>query len=160
MIWINAGEIVGGLASDFAAMATSASEEANHFKIEFPATAASATAFLTRNEITKQFQTALENLTGQSCRYSVILREQGATTKPSGSKTFRDGVLNKPSKPFPKATVLSSAGLLKEAVQNPLVSHALETFDAAIRKVDPPRKQDRSNQTMDETDKHYTEENE
>lgn len=160
MIWINAGEIVGGLASDFAAMATSASEEANHFKIEFPATAASATAFLNRNEITKQFQTALENLTGQSCRYSVILREQGATTKPSGSKTFRDGVLNKPSKPFPKATVLSSAGLLKEAVQNPLVSHALETFDAAIRKVDPPRKQDRSNQTMDETDKHYTEENE
>ena len=55
---------------------------------------------------------------------------------------------------------MSSAEFLKEAVQNPLVSHALETFDAAIRKVDPPRKQDRSNRTMGETEKHYTEENE
>lgn len=160
VIWKNAGEIVGGIASDFAAMAASASQDANHFKIEFPATAASATAFLNRNEITKQFQTALENLTGQSCRYSVILQEQGATTTPSGSKTSRDGELNKPSKPPPTATVVSSAGLLKEAVQNPLVSHALETFDAAIRKVDPPRKQNRSNQTMGETEKHYAEENE
>ena len=160
VIWKNAGEIVGGIASDFAAMAASATQDANHFKIEFPATAASATAFLNRNEITKQFQTALENLTGQSCRYSVLLQERGAATTPSGSKTSRDGELNKPSKPPPKATVVSSAGLLKEAVQNPLVSHALETFDAAIRKVDPPRKQDRSNRTMGETEKHYTEENE
>ena len=31
VIWKNAGELVGGLASDFAAMATSASQEANHF---------------------------------------------------------------------------------------------------------------------------------
>ena len=160
VIWKNAGEIVGGIASDFAAMAASAKQDANHFKIEFPATAASATAFLNRNEITKQFQTALENLTGQSCRYSVLLQERGAATTPSGSKTSRDGELNKPSKPPPKATVVSSAGLLKEAVQNPLVSHALETFDAAIRKVDPPRKQDRSNRTMGETEKHYAEENE
>jgi DNA polymerase-3 subunit gamma/tau len=53
VIWKNAGEIVGGLASDFAAMATSASQEANHFKIEFPASAGSATAFLNRNEIIK-----------------------------------------------------------------------------------------------------------
>ena len=159
VIWKNAGEKVGGLASDFAAMAVAASQEANHFKIEFPATAASANAFLNRNEITKQFQIALENLTGQPCRYSIILQEQEATTTPSGSDTSQDGMLNKLSKPSPKATVVSSAGLLKEAVQNPLVSHALETFDAAIRKVDPPRNQDRSNQTMVEAEKHHAEEN-
>ena len=84
MIWKNAGELVGGLASDFAAMATSASQEANHFKIEFPASAGSATAFLNRNEITKQFQNALENLTGQSCRYSVVLQEPESAATPSG----------------------------------------------------------------------------
>ena len=159
VIWKNAGELVGGLASDFAAMATSASQEANHFKIEFPATAGSATAFLNRNEITKQFQNALENLTGQSCRYSVVLQEPESAATPSGSTPSQDGTLNKPSKNPLSKTVISSSGLLKEAVQNPLVSHALTTFDAAIRKVDPPRKPANSHQRMGEAEENNTEEN-
>ena len=159
VIWKNAGEIVGGLASDFAAMATSASQEANHFKIEFPASAGSATAFLNRNEITKQFQNALENLTGQSCRYSVVLQEPESAATPSGSTPSQDGTLNKPSKNPLSKTVISSSGLLKEAVQNPLVSHALTTFDAAIRKVDPPRKPANSHQRMGEAEENNTEEN-
>ncbi len=159
VIWKNAGEIVGGLASDFAAMATSASQEANHFKIEFPASAGSATAFLNRNEITKQFQNALENLTGQSCRYSVVLQEPESAATPSGSTQSQDGTLNKPSKNPLSKTVISSSGLLKEAVQNPLVSHALTTFDAAIRKVDPPRKPAKSHQRMSDAEENNTEEN-
>ena len=159
VIWKNAGEIVGGLASDFAAMATSASQEANHFKIEFPASAGSATAFLNRNEITKQFQNALENLTGQSCRYSVVLQEPESAATPSGSTQSQDGTLNKPSKNPLSKTVISSSGLLKEAVQNPLVSHALTTFDAAIRKVDPPRKPANSHQRMGDAEENNTEEN-
>jgi DNA polymerase-3 subunit gamma/tau len=159
VIWKNAGELVGGLASDFAAMATSASQEANHFKIEFPASAGSATAFLNRNEITKQFQNALENLTGQSCRYSVVLQEPESAATPSGSTPSQDGTLNKPSKNPLSKTVISSSGLLKEAVQNPLVSHALTTFDAAIRKVDPPRKPANSHQRMGEAEENNTEEN-
>ncbi|MDO7682641.1 MAG: DNA polymerase III subunit gamma/tau [Pirellulales bacterium] len=159
VIWKNAGELVGGLASDFAAMATSASQEANHFKIEFPASAGSATAFLNRNEITKQFQNALENLTGQSCRYSVVLQEPESAATPSGSPPSQDGTLNKASKNPLSKTVLSSSGLLKEAVQNPLVSHALTTFDAAIRKVDPPRKPAKSHQRMGDAEENNTEEN-
>jgi hypothetical protein len=159
VIWKNAGEIVGGLASDFAAMAVSASQEANHFKIEFPASAGSATAFLNRNEITKQFQNALENLTGQSCRYLVVLQEQESAATPAGTAPSQDGILNHPSKNPHKKTVISSAGLLKEAVQNPLVSHALTTFDAAIRKVDPPRKPANSHQRMGEAEENNTEEN-
>ena len=159
VIWKNAGEIVGGLASDFAAMATSASQEANHFKIEFPASAGSATAFLNRNEITKQFQNALENITGQSCRYSVVLQEPKSSATPSGSTQSQDGTLNKPPKNPLSKTVISSSGLLKEAVQNPLVSHALKTFDAAIRKVDPPRKPANSHQRMDDAEENNTEEN-
>ena len=159
VIWKNAGEIVGGLASDFAAMAASASQEANHFKIEFPASAGSATAFLNRNEITKQFQNALENLTGQSCRYSVVLQEQESVATPSALTSPQNGSLNNPSKKPLKKTVKSSAGLLKEAIQNPLVSHALVTFDAAIRKVDPPRKPAHSHQRMGETEENKTEEN-
>ena len=159
VIWKNAGELVGGLASDFAAMATSASQEANHFKIEFPASAGSATAFLNRNEITKQFQNALENITGQSCRYSVVLQEPKSSATPSGSTQSQDGTLNKPSKNPLSKTVISSSGLLKEAVQNPLVSHALTTFDAAIRKVDPPRKPAKSHQRMSDAEENNTEEN-
>ena len=156
VIWKNAGELVGGLASDFAAMAASVSQEANHFKIDFPASAGSATAFLSRNEIAKQFQSALETLTGQPCRYSVALQEKGATN-PLGSTTAQNGSSNKPSTPS-KKTVISSAGLLKETVQNPLVSHALTTFDAAIRKVDPPRKPVNSHQDMGEAEETNTEE--
>ncbi|HAO71414.1 MAG TPA: DNA polymerase III subunit gamma/tau [Planctomycetaceae bacterium] len=156
VIWKNAGELVGGLASDFAAMAASVSQEASHFKIEFPASAGSATAFLSRNEITKQFQSALETLTGQSCRYSVVLQEKG-TTNSSGSIPAQNGSSSKPSTPS-KKTVISSAGLLKETVQNPLVSHALTTFDAAIRKVDPPRKPVNSHQDMGEAEETNTEE--
>ncbi len=156
VIWKNAGELVGGLASDFAAMATSVSQEASHFKIEFPASAGSATAFLSRNEITKQFQSALETLTGQSCRYSVVLQEKG-TTNSSGSIPAQNGSSSTPSTPS-KKTVISSAGLLKETVQNPLVSHALTTFDAAIRKVDPPRKPVNSHQDMGEAEETNTEE--
>ena len=159
VIWKNAGELVGGLASDFAAMATSASQEANHFKIEFPASAGSATAFLNRNEITKQFQNALENLTGQSCRYSVVLQEPESAATPSESAQSQDGTFNKPSKNPLSKTVISSSGLLKEAVQNPLVSHALTTFDAAIRKVDPPRKPAKSHQRMGDAEENNTEEN-
>ena len=158
VIWKNAGELVGGLASDFAAMATSVSQEANHFKIDFPASAGSATAFLSRNEIAKQFQSALETLTGQPCRYSVALQEKGATN-PLGSTTAQNGSSNKLSTPS-KKTVISSAGLLKETVQNPLVSHALTTFDAAIRKVDPPRKQVNSHQNKGEVEETNTEESE
>ena len=156
VIWKNAGELVGGLASDFAAMAASVSQEASHFKIEFPASAGSATAFLSRNEITKQFQSALETLTGQSCRYSVVLQEKG-TTNSSGSIPAQNGSSSTPSTPS-KKTVISSAGLLKETVQNPLVSHALTTFDAAIRKVDPPRKPVNSHQDMGEAEETNTEE--
>ena len=159
VIWKNAGEIVGGLASDFAAMAVSASQEANHFKIEFQASAGSATAFLNRNEITKQFQNALENLTGQSCRYSVVLQEQESAATPTRTTPSQDGVLNHPSKSPHKKTAISSAGLLKEAVQNPLVSHALATFDAAIRKVDPPRKPANANKRMGAAEENNTEEN-
>ena len=157
VIWKNAGELVGGLASDFAAMATSASQEANHFKIEFPASAGSATAFLNRNEITAKFQNALETLTGQSCRYSVALHEKG-TANPSGFTNAQNGSSNKSSTPF-KKTVLSSAGLLKETVKNPLVSHALTTFDAAIRKVEPPRKPANSHHDIGEAEENNTEEN-
>ena len=156
VIWKNAGELVGGLASDFAAMAASVSQEASHFKIEFPASAGSATAFLSRNEITKQFQSALDTLTAQSCRYSVVLQEKG-TTNSSGSIPAQNGSSSKPSTPS-KKTVISSAGLLKETVQNPLVSHALTTFDAAIRKVDPPRKPVNSHQDMGEAEETNTEE--
>ena len=137
-------------------MAASASQEANHFKIEFPASAASATAFLSRNEIAKQFQSALETLTGQTCRYSVALHEKG-TTNPSGPHAAQNSSSSKPSTPSKKRG-MSSSGLLKETVQNPLVSHALTTFDAAIRKVDPPRKPVNSHQDMGEAEETNTEE--
>ena len=56
-----------------------------------------------------------------------------------------------------KKTVISSAGLIKETVKNPLVSHALTTFDAAIRKVEPPRKPANSHHDIGEAEENNTE---
>ncbi|MBT4159071.1 MAG: DNA polymerase III subunit gamma/tau [Planctomycetaceae bacterium] len=155
-LWKNAGEGVGGLASDFANMAISALREADHFKIEFPASARSAIAFLNRPEIAKQFQCALETRVGQSCRFSVVLQEDTTSTKPSSttpSKSNGAGNGSQQQKAI-QQPVISSAGLLKETVKHPLVSHALTTFDAAIRKVDPPRRQTDSQQTSSHTNTH------
>ena len=150
-LWKNTGESVGGLVSDFANMAISAIREADHFKINFPASARSAIAFLNRPEIAKQVQTALETKTGQSCRFSVVLQEEADGTTPVKADATRK------QSPQPHKAVqqpaVSSAGLLKETVKHPLVSHALATFDAAIRKVDPPRRPAESHQTLAQTDK-------
>jgi hypothetical protein len=132
-------------------MAISAIREADHFKINFPASARSAIAFLNRPEILKQFQTALESKTGQSCRFSVVLQEEANWTT-----LVKADAARKQSPQAHKAVqqpAVSSAGLLKETIKHPLVSHALTTFDAAIRKVDPPRRPADSHQTLAQTDK-------
>ena len=106
---------------------------------------------MNRPEIAKQVQTALETKTGQSCRFSVVLQEEADGTTPVKADAARK------QSPQPHKAVqqpaVSSAGLLKETVKHPLVSHALTTFDAAIRKVDPPRRPADSHQTLAQTDK-------
>ena len=156
-LWKNAGEGVGGLASDFANMAISVLREADHFKIKFPASARSAIAFLNRPEIAKQIQTSLESATGQSCRHSIELQEETTSTTPSKSDgTKSDGTGERSEQPHKavQQTAISSAGLLKETVKHPLVSHALTTFDAAIRKVDPPRRPTDSHRPLARADEH------
>ena len=151
-LWKNAGEGVGGLASDFANMAISVLREADHFKIKFPASARSAIAFLNRPEIAKQIQASLDSENGQSCRYSIELHEETTSTTPSKS----DGTEERSEQPHKavQQTAISSVGLLRETVKHPLVSHALATFDAAIRKVDPPRRPTDSHRPLAQADKH------
>ena len=135
-VWRQAGETVGGLAVDFAAMAISAAWDDHLLRVKLPATGSAAAAFLGRPEIVSQFQQALSEHTGHPCRYAVTCQQadpiptHAAGGKPQPTSLPEHG----------RARGVSSAALLREAMEHPLVSHARTIFDAAIRKVEPPRR--------------------
>lgn len=134
--WKLAGEAVGGLAVDFAAMAVSAAWDDHLLRVEMPATGGAAVAFLGRPEIVSKFQQALSERVGQACRYAVTCRTADPTSKAAPEKQTRQ--TSSPERG--RARGVSSAALLREAMEHPLVSHARTIFDAAIRKVEPPRR--------------------
>ena len=43
------------------------------------------------------------------------------------------------NEPGPRRPVASQSALVREAMEHPFVVHARQVFDAAIRKVEPPR---------------------
>ena len=139
--WNEAGAAVGGIAEDFAAMAVEAVWEGNSLRVELPASGTSASAFLGRPEIVSQFQEALTQVAGRPCRYGVSCRkeEQPAETT-TGGQAAASGKPTEQATERSRGRGLSSAALLRETMDHPLVSHARTVFDAAIRKVEPPRR--------------------
>ena len=139
--WNEAGAAVGGIAEDFAAMAASAAWEGTSLRVELPAAGTSAAAFLSRPEIVTQLQEALAEVTGRPCRYAVSCRkaEPAAASAPGGRPAV-DANRAEPAAERSRGRGLSSAALLRETMDHPLVSHARTIFDAAIRKVEPPRR--------------------
>jgi DNA polymerase-3 subunit gamma/tau len=139
--WNEAGAAVGGIAEDFAAMAVEAVWEGNSLQVELPASGTSASAFLSRPEIVGQFQEALSRVAGRPCRYAVSCRKDEQLPKPAaGGQAAADGKQTKQATDRSRGRGLSSAALLRETMDHPLVSHARTIFDAAIRKVEPPRR--------------------
>ena len=140
--WNQAAAAVGGIAQDFAAMATAAVWEGGSLRIELPASGASAAAFLSRPEIVGQFQQAVAELTGRPCRYAVSCRpaEPAASAAAERPGAVSEGKRDEPAADRGSGRGVSSAALLRETMEHPLISHARTIFDAAIRKVEPPRR--------------------
>jgi DNA polymerase-3 subunit gamma/tau len=145
--WRQAGEAVGGLAVDFAAMALAAVWDDHLLRVELPATGGAAAAFLGRPEIVAQFQQALSDHAGQPCRYTVTCRQADPPPAAAAAKQPQPAAAAERG----RARGVSSAALLREAMEHPLVNHARTIFDAAIRKVEPPRRRPPPPQSPDTT---------
>ncbi|MFM1903937.1 MAG: polymerase subunit tau [Planctomycetota bacterium] len=124
--WQAASEGLEGLAADFAATAAAAAWKDGQLEVTLPATAATAASFLRRPDSVAAIGQALEQLAGRPVRYAVVL----AAATPAAQES-------QPVPPRPGA--VSQAGLVRAATEHPFVSHARSLFDAAIRKVEPPR---------------------
>jgi DNA polymerase-3 subunit gamma/tau len=126
--WQAAATAVGGLAGDCATEATGATWRDGQLEITLPAQAATAAAFLRRPEAAAAVMRALETVAGRRIRHAIVLAEAAA----------EPAVATLVEQPRPTG-VQTQAALLREAAEHPLVAHARTLFDAAIRKVEPPR---------------------
>ncbi len=126
--WRQGSEAVGGLAVDFAAEASGVCWRDGGLEVTMPAAATAATSFLKRPEVVNGIARALSELAGRQVRYSIAVATAAAesATEPVP-----------PSRP-----AVSQAALLKGVSEHPLVTHARGLFDAAIRKVEPPRQRE------------------
>ena len=125
--WRRAAEACGGLAVDCAAEAAAVAWRNGQLEVTMPAGAGTATAFLRRAEVAAGISRALSDFAGRPFRFTVVVAP--------------------PAEPSPAATparppAVSQAALVREAAEHPLVRHARDRFDAAIRKVEPPRPRD------------------
>jgi len=93
--------------------------------VTMPGAADTAAAYLRRPEVAAGIGKALSELAGRAVRFTLVVTPAAAGRAAAAA-----------SRPTP---AVSQATLLREAAEHPLVAHARTLFDAAIRKVDPPR---------------------
>ena len=140
--WRRSAMVVGGLAVDFAEMAQRAEWRDDVLEVVMPRAAGNAASFLRRPEIAAGLMRALADTVGRPVRHSLLIdsapqsapqslpQAAAADTEPAGSQR-RAAERGKPP--------VSQAAMLREAAEHPLVVHVRTLFDAAVRKVDPPR---------------------
>ena len=126
--WKAASATLEGLAGDCAAEAIGAAWRDDQLEVTLPAHATTAGAFLRRPEISAAISRALESLAGRRVRHAIVMIE--ASVEP---------VVATPAEQSRPVSLQTQASLLREAGEHPLVAHARTLFDAAIRKVEPPR---------------------
>jgi len=126
--WRAGTEAFGGLAADLAEAATSVAWRDDLLEVTMPSAAGTAAAYLRRPEVAAGIGKALSALAGRPVRFTLVVA--AAPAGPAAPQT---------SRPTP---AVSQATLLREAAEHPLVARARTLFDAAIRKVDPPRPRD------------------
>ncbi|MEI6659268.1 MAG: DNA polymerase III subunit gamma/tau [Planctomycetota bacterium] len=126
--WKAASATLDGLAGDCAAEAIGAAWRDDQLEVTLPAHATTAGAFLRRPEISAAISRALESLAGRRVRHAIVMIEAPA-----------EPVVATPAEQPRPVSVQTQASLLREAGEHPLVAHARTLFDAAIRKVEPPR---------------------
>jgi len=131
--WLAASEQVGGLAHDFAAMAVAATWKDETLEVQMPATAAAATAFLSRPEMAGGLGRALAEMAGRVAVFRLV-----TVAAPRDEPAAEPGRAAESAPRNPPA--VSQAALVREASEHPLVAKARTVFDAAIRRVEPPRR--------------------
>ena len=141
--WQQAGEAVGGIAADFAAMATRAVWREDLLEVGLPADATTAASFLRRPEVAAGIARVLAEIAGRPLKHTIVIEavatRAAATGVPANGAVGADRHEPAAEKPRPAH---SQAALLREAMEHPLVMHARTLFDAAVRKVEPPRRQE------------------
>ena len=134
--WLAASEQVGGLAHDFAAMAVAATWKDETLEVQMPATAAAATAFLSRPEMASGIGRALAEMAGRVAVFRLVTvavpRDESAAEPAQPGRPAESAARGAPA--------VSQAALVREASEHPLVARARTVFDAAIRRVEPPRR--------------------
>jgi hypothetical protein len=125
-VWLQAGEAEGGLVADFAATAKLAAWRGEVLEVTIPASATTALSFLRRPTTTTGLNQALSAACGRPVRYQLVVEAAVAAA-------------DEPALAPPPVAVRSQAGLLREALEHPMVAHALKLLDAAVRKVEPAR---------------------
>ena len=132
--WRACGESVGGLAADFAATAIEAAWQEDLLEVMLPPDGSTAASFLRRPEVSAGLKKALADLAGRPVRHSIIVQSP-APASDNGPAADRPAAVGHGPQAF------SQAALLREAMEHPLVVHARTVFDAAVRKVEPPRRE-------------------
>ncbi len=142
--WRQSGQAVGGLAADFVDTAIRAVWQGDLLEVVIPADATTAASFLRRAEMHSALNRALSAAAGRPLGHTIIQE----TTAPLPATALGGG---RPATHAPTgggkaegaqvfvAPVRSQAALLRETMEYPLVVHAMGLFDAAVRKVEPPR---------------------
>ncbi len=137
--WLQAGEAVGGLVADFAAMATRAAWRDELLEVALPGDATTAVSFLRRPEVSASVARVLGEIVGRPLKYAIVLEAVAAAP---AAAARANGAAGEPAAPERPRPVHSQAALLREVMDHPLVTHARTLFDAAVRKVEPPRPQE------------------
>jgi DNA polymerase-3 subunit gamma/tau len=123
--WRAGTEAFGGLAADLAEAATGVAWRDDVLEVTMPGEASTAAAYLRRPEVASGIGKALSELAGRAVRFTLVVAP-AAAGRPVAQA----------ARPAP---AVSQATLLREAAEHPLVARARTLFDAAIRKVEPPR---------------------
>jgi DNA polymerase-3 subunit gamma/tau len=132
--WRQAADSVGGLAVDFAELASRAVWRDDVLEVSLPGTAANAASFLRRPEIAAGLTRTLSAMAGRPVRQSLVIDAPSAAGPAAADSSGQGSQAAERRRP-----VTSQAALLREASDHPLVMHVRTLFDAAVRKVEPPR---------------------
>ena len=132
--WRRGAETVGGLAVDFADLASRAAWRDDVLEVVLPASASNAASFLRRPEIAAGLTRALTELVGRPVRHSLVI---DSSPKPVAAAADSEGRASSAAERGRPA--MSHAAMLRDAAEHPMVAHVRTLFDAAVRKVEPPR---------------------
>jgi DNA polymerase-3 subunit gamma/tau len=132
--WRRGAETVGGLAVDFADLASRAAWRDDVLEVVLPASAGNAASFLRRPEIAAGLTRALTELVGRPVRHALVIDSSPDLVAAAADSEGRASSAAERGRP-----AMSHAAMLRDAAEHPLVAHVRTLFDAAVRKVEPPR---------------------